>query len=90
MWTDPCSIRAGSLFVLLVVLKKSQNVLYASIRLNTYSPSLSVSLFQLCGAQMLEAIGCNQGNMNHCIDLLVVIVIFPSNMSQTVSFLLVG
>lgn len=39
---------------------------------------------------MLEAIGCNQGNMNHCIDLLVVIVIFPANMSQTVSFLLVG
>lgn len=41
---------------------------------------------------MLQAISCNQGNMNHCIDLLVVIVIFfsPANMSQTVSFLSVG
>lgn len=25
---------------------------------------------------MLQAISCNQGNMNHCIDLLAVIVIF--------------
>lgn len=40
---------------------------------------------------MLQAISCNQGNMNHCIDLLVVIVIFfPANMSKTMSFLLVG
>lgn len=37
---------------------------------------------------MLQAISCNQGNMNHCIDLLAVIVIFfPANLSQTVTFL---